>query len=605
MTSQELIDKYLEFFRQRGHAVIPAASLIPENDPTVLFTTAGMHPLVPYLLGNPHPAGKRLVDVQPCFRTSDIDEVGDDTHLTFFEMLGNWSLGDYFKDQAIQYSFEFLTDAKWLGIPLKNLAVTVFVGDANAPRDDESAEIWHSLGVPAQRIAYLGKEDNWWGPSGQTGPCGPDTEMFFWTGDEPAPNKYDPKDKHWVEIWNDVFMQYRKTEEGTYLPTEQKNVDTGMGVERTLVALNGVQSPFATELFSDALTLVRQHARRQDSRAERVIVDHVRAAMMILADPSGLVPANVERGYVLRRLIRRAVRFGHQLGINRQFTFNIADVFIAQLGVRYPWVSQRAGFIREQLKLEEGRFSETLERGMKQLERRLRRSPDGCVLSGDDAFDLFQSYGFPIELTEEVGHERGWLVDRAAFDAALGRHQEKSRTAAAGRFRSGLADTSTETTKLHTATHLLQAALRKVLGQHVEQKGSNITPERLRFDFSHPTKMTDEEIKRVEDSVNEQIRRQLDVTREEMSPQEAKDSGALGFFGHKYTGRVSVYSVGDFSQEICTGPHVGNTAELGRFRILKEEACSAGIRRVKATVKQADESPKNSSAPSLHIPRTT
>ncbi len=584
MTSQELINKYLKFFQARGHAIIPPGSLIPENDPTVLFTTAGMHPLVPYLLGQPHPAGKRLVNVQPCFRTSDIDEVGDDAHLTFFEMLGNWSLGDYFKDHAIQYSFEFLTDAKWLGIPLERLAVSVFAGDAHAERDEESANIWKGLGVPPERIAYLGKDDNWWGPAGQTGPCGPDTEMFYWTGDEPAPNKYDPKDKHWVEIWNDVFMQYRKTETGAFEPLTQPNVDTGMGVERTLVALNGVRSPYATELFSDALAWVRQYARRADPRAERVIVDHLRAATMILADPSGPVPSNVERGYVLRRLIRRAVRFGHQLGIGQQFTSRVADAFITQLGVRYPWVSQRAAFIREQLALEEARFRETLERGIKQLEKRLEHSSHGRALSGDDAFDLFQSYGFPIELTEEVAKERGWTVDRAAFDAALHQHQDLSRTAAAGRFRSGLADTSVETTKLHTATHLLHAALRHVLGEHAQQKGSNITPERLRFDFSHPTKMTSDEVKRVEDLVNEQIHRKLSVTREEMSPQEAKDSGALGFFGHKYTGRVSVYTMGDFSKEICTGPHAENTASLGHFRIVKEEACSAGVRRIKAVV---------------------
>ncbi len=584
MTSQELIDKYLKFFQERGHTVIPPASLIPENDPTVLFTTAGMHPLVPYLLGSPHPAGKRLADVQPCVRTGDIDAVGDDTHLTFFEMLGNWSLGDYFKDQAIQYSFEFLTDAQWLGIPLERLAVSVFAGDANAARDGESATVWKGLGVPPERIAYLGKDDNWWGPAGQTGPCGPDTEMFYWTGDEPAPTKFDSKDKRWVEIWNDVFMQYRKTEAGTYEPLEQKNVDTGMGVDRTLAVLTGVKSVFDTELFAEALDQVRKRAKTSDQRAERVIVDHLRAATMILADPSGPVPSNVERGYVLRRLIRRAVRFGHRIGISQQFTSPIADVFIAQLGGRYPWVSQRAAFIREQLKLEEGRFSETLERGMKQLEKHLRHSTDSRVISGDDAFDFFQSYGFPIELTQEVAKERGWTVDRPAFDVKLQGHQDLSRTAAAGRFRSGLADTSVETTKLHTATHLLHAALRKILGEHVQQKGSNITPERLRFDFSHPTKMTSDEVKRVEDLVNEQIHRKLSVTREEMSPEEAKASGALGFFGHKYIGRVSVYTMGDFSKEICTGPHVENTASLGHFRILKEEACSAGVRRIKAVV---------------------
>lgn len=585
MTSQELIEKYQRFFQQQGHALIPPASLIPENDPTVLFTTAGMHPLVPYLLGQPHPAGKRLVDVQPCIRTGDIDEVGDDTHLTFFEMLGNWSLGDYFKREAIEYSFTFLTDNQWLGIPINRLAVSVFAGDQNAPRDEESAEIWRSLGIPSGRIAYLGNKDNWWGPAGQTGPCGPDTEMFYWTGDTPAPKKFNPKDKHWVEIWNDVFMQYNKTESGTFVPLQKPNVDTGMGVDRTLAVLTGVTSAFDTELFSSALDQVRTRAKQTDQRAERVIVDHLRAATMILADPSGPVPSNVERGYVLRRLIRRAVRFGHQLEITGAFISDIASVFIAQLGQRYPWVNKQADVIREQLALEEERFTATLERGMKQLEKRLLGSGTAAgTLSGDDAFDLFQSFGFPIELTEEVAKERGWRVDREAFDRKLQEHQDLSRTAAAGRFRSGLADTSAETTKLHTATHLLHAALRKVLGEHVQQKGSNITPERLRFDFSHPSKMSAEEIKRVEDLVNQQIGRSLPVTREEMSPQEARDSGALGFFGHKYADRISVYTMGDFSKEICTGPHVKNTAELIHFHILKEEASAAGIRRIKAVV---------------------
>ncbi|MDD5109623.1 MAG: alanine--tRNA ligase [Patescibacteria group bacterium] len=584
MTSQELITKFLQFFRAKQHARMPGASLIPENDPTVLFTTAGMHPLVPYLLGQPHPLGKRLCDVQPCLRTSDIDEVGDLTHHTFFEMLGNWSLGGYFKEEAIALSWEFLTAPENLGIPRERLAVSVFAGDQDAPRDEESARLWQQCGVPLDRIAYLPKADNWWGPAGVTGPCGPDTEMFYWTGEEPAPSKFDPTDKRWVEIWNDVFMQYRKTENGTYEPLQQKNVDTGMGVERTVAVLNGYGNVYEIDTIAPVMAAIRSRAIRADERAVRIVADHLLAAAMILADPAGVTPSNVERGYILRRLIRRAIRYGNALGMPSPFTADLASLYRHGYGERYPALMERANVISEQLNLEEERFVATLARGMKKLTQRFGQSGSGAVISGADAFDLFQTYGFPVELVEEVARERGWTVDRKGFDAAMQRHQEQSRTASAGRFRSGLADTTEQTTKLHTATHLLHAALRRVLGNHVQQKGSNITAERLRFDFSHTAKMTSEEIRQVETLVNEQIARALPVTVKEMTPAEAEQDGALGFFGHKYAARVTVYTVGDFSKEICAGPHVQNTAVLGQFKIIKEEASSAGVRRIKATV---------------------
>lgn len=588
MTSQDLIDRYLEFFRQRGHAVMPAASLVPENDPTVLFTTAGMQPLVPYLLGQPHPQGPRLCGVQGCVRTGDIDQVGDSSHLTFFEMLGNWSLGDYFKAEAIVLAWEFLTGREWLDIPREQIAVSIFAGNQDAPLDEESRAAWQSLGVRQARICALPKADNWWGPAGLTGPCGPDTEMFYWIGPPPAPPRFDPSDQRWVEIWNNVFMQYRQTENGAIEPLRQKNVDTGMGVERTSAVLNGNADVFATDTFQPALNVLRQRATTPDERAERIVADHLRAAVMILGDGTDVVPSNVERGYVVRRLIRRAIRYGRRLGIRQTFTAAVGAAFLPAFQPRYPGLLKNASHIRDHLQAEEERFSATLGRGMKQLERRLsRRNGTPPSLSGSEAFDLFQTFGFPIELTEEMARERGFGVDKAAYDHALRRHQDLSRTASLGRFRSGLADTSAATTKLHTATHLLHAALRKILGRHVQQKGSHITAERLRFDFSHPSKMSPAELTLVEDLVNLQIRRALQVTRDEMSPETAQRQGALGFFGNKYVGTISVYTMGDFSQEICTGPHVQNTAELGHFRIIGEGASSAGIRRIKAIVTPA------------------
>lgn len=591
ITSEQLIEKYLKFFGTRGHAILPSASLMPENDPTVLFTTAGMHPLVPYLLGNPHPHGKRLANVQQCVRTGDVDEVGDDTHLTFFEMLGNWSLGDYFKREAIQWSWEFLTGPDGLQIDPDRLAISIFAGDADAPLDTESRDLWRGLGVAAERIAALPKSDNWWGPAGQTGPCGPDTEMFYWTGGGSAPKAFDSKDKRWVEIWNNVFMQYRKTERGTFEPLDQMNVDTGMGVERTVAVLNGEPSVFTTETFVSALAWLRAKSTAPNERSLRIVADHLRAATMILGDPSNITPSNVERGYVLRRLIRRAIRFGHMLGIREPFTATIADAYVDQFVARYPWLESRRSFIHDQLVKEEQKFSKTLARGLQLLEKKIVRQ-DRVVtpVSGALAFELYTTYGFPIEAIADWAREYHTTVDLPTFASKLAGHQNLSRTAAAGRFRSGLADTSEASTRLHTATHLLHAALRQILGTHVQQKGSNITPERLRFDFSHAQKLTQAELARVEALVNLQIQRALPVTRQEMSPEQARLRGALGFFGHKYTGQVSVYTIGNFSQEICTGPHVKNTSELGHFRVLKEEATSASTRRIKATVEAAQPS---------------
>lgn len=585
ITSQELIDKYLKFFQEHGHALLPPAPLVPENDPTVLFTTAGMHPLVPYLLGQPHPQGKRLVNVQPCVRTVDINEVGDDTHLTFFEMLGNWSLGDYFKKESIAWSLEFLTEKKWLHLPPKKLAVSVFGGDENAPHDDESEKIWQKLGVPAERIRALGRDDNWWGPAGITGPCGPDTEIFYWTGATSAPQSFDPQDKRWVEIWNNVFMEYRKNDDGTFESLKQKNVDTGMGVARTLTALNGASSVYEMDVFTAAMGHIKKIAKDVTAeRPMRIIADHILASVMIAGGANPVTPSNIEQGYILRRLIRRAIRYGRQIGTPTPFTAKIADDFIPAYGERYPELAKHRALICNQLTLEEEKFAQALDRGERELQRHMRQSPPGAALPGQEAFNLFQSYGFPVELTEEIAREAGHPVDTAGFAEAMREHQELSRTAAAGRFRSGLADTTQATTQLHTATHLLHAALRQVLGTHVQQKGSNITPERLRFDFSHPHKMTAEQIHRVEDLVNQLIRRGMNVTVEEMGLREAMQRGALGFFGHKYAGKVTVYTIGDFSQEICTGPHVQNTAEIGSFHIAKEEASSAGVRRIKAVV---------------------
>lgn len=574
--------------------MIKSAPLIPDNDPTVLFTTAGMHPLVPFLLGAPHPLGKRLCDVQKCIRTGDIDEVGDPVHLTFFEMLGNWSLGDYFKETAIRNSFEFLTGKEWLNIPLDRLAFTVFAGDENAPFDEEAFNLWRSLGVSEKRIARLPKEDNWWGPAGQTGPCGPDTEMFYWTGPMPVPETFDPKDKRWVEIWNDVFMQYNKTADGKFIPLEKRNVDTGMGVERVTAILQGKSSCYDTEIFAPLfaeLDKIRgMEAPAERSRSERIVVEHMRAATFILAD--GITPGKVDQPYILRRLIRRAIREAKQAGVTVPFTTKIAQVVIDNYCEAYPELKENQTLILEELEREETLFKQTLENGEREFEKFISRVPahiQNKVVSGKNAFFLYETYGFPIELTVEMAKEKGFTVDMKGYEEAFRKHQELSRQGAEQKFKGGLADHSKETACLHTATHLLHKALRIVLGDHVAQKGSNINAERLRFDFSHPDKMTPEQIAEVERLVNEVIAKKCPVVCQEMSLEEARNSGAIGLFGNKYGERVTVYSMGDFSKEICGGPHASNTGDLGSFKILKEESSSRGVRRIKAVISGSKE----------------
>ena len=586
MNSKELIRKYIGFFKTKKNQEVPNASLIPTNDPTVLFTTAGMHPLVPYLLGQPHPKGKRIVDVQKCIRTGDIDEVGDTTHHTFFEMLGNWSLGDYFKEEAIHWSYELLVHA--LKIPAERLAISCFGGDRDAPKDEESAHIWESLGIPSSRIAFLPKRDNWWGPAGAIGPCGPDTEMFYWTGPEPFPQKFDPADKKWVEIWNDVFMQYHKQKDGSYIELKQKNVDTGMGVERTLAVLNALKDNYQTDLFWPIIEKIAEVSGKKyegNEKAFRVIADHLKAAVFILSDDKGVKPSNVEHGYVLRRLIRRAIRYGRMLGITAAFTVKVASA-VLPIYPEYEELKRNKKFIFEELEAEERRFTETLEKGMKKFNALLAERKK--VISGAEAFLLFQSYGFPIEMTTELAGENGVSVDVDGFEAEYKNHQDLSRTTSAGVFKSGLADNSEATTKLHTSTHLLNEALRQIVKQDIRQKGSNINPERLRFDFNYGDKLNADQISKVEKWVNDQIAKGLKVTRKEMPLKEALRSGVQAEFGEKYPDIVSVYTIGDeqhpISREICTGPHVKNTKEIGHFKIVKEQSSAAGVRRIKAVI---------------------
>ncbi|TAN32996.1 alanine--tRNA ligase [Patescibacteria group bacterium] len=614
LISKQLRQKYLDFFVSKGHKVILSASLVPENDPTVLFTTAGMHPLVPYLLGEKHPEGKRLASAQKCARLQDIDEVGDNRHDTFFEMLGNWSLGDYFKKEAIQWSWEFLTDQKWLGLDPKKLAVSVFKGGKTAERDEESAEIWKEAGVPEHKICFLPKENNWWGPAGATGPCGPDTEMFYWMGEsELPPKKSNPEndEDNWLEIWNDVFMEYNKLVDGSYAPLKQKNVDTGMGLERTLVALNGFADVFQVDTFWPLIQKIEEISGREYvenaevTKSMRVIADHLRTATMIMGDDKGIAPSNVDQGYVVRRLIRRAVRHGRLLGIKENFSSAMAEETIKIFSDVYPEVERNREFVINEMAKEESKFRNTIERGMAKFEELLdspvlSRGNDnvtdgGKIISAKDAFDLYQSYGFPIELTIELAEEKGLSVDIKGFNEEMKKHQELSRAGAEQKFKGGLADTGEMSIKYHTATHLLHAALRKVLGEHVTQRGSNITAERLRFDFSHPEKLTENQKAQIEELVNYAIKRDYTVVFEEMSVEQAKKLGAIGLFEARYGQKVKVYSVGDsqakveahensqcFSREICGGPHVEHTGVLGKFRIIKEEAVSAGVRRIKA-----------------------
>jgi alanyl-tRNA synthetase len=594
MTADELRRKYIEFFVEKGHAQISGKSLIPENDPTVLFTTAGMHPLVPYLLGEPHPAGNRLVNYQKCIRTGDIEDVGDQSHLTFFEMLGNWSLGDYFKEEAIRMSWEFLTSSRWLGIPPERLSVTVFAGDEEVPRDEESAAVWRSLGIPEERIYYLPRSDNWWGPAGATGPCGPDSEMFFDTGiPGTAESRPGVNDGKYMEIWNDVFMQYNKQSDGSYLPLSQKNVDTGMGIERTVAVLQGKKSVYETEVFQPILQnlgeifSVSYGNDEETDRSLRIISDHIKAATFILGDENGVAPSNVGQGYILRRLIRRAVRHGRKLlGREGMFLHQPAETVIDMYRHAYPELGQNADKVLDELVGEEKRFLDTLQKGEHEFEKmlpKLLEEPSG-IIPGQVAFRLYDTYGFPIEITEELASEHNLTVDREGFDEAFREHQERSKMDTRQSFKGGLADHSEQTTKLHTATHLLHKALREVLGDHVAQKGSNITPERLRFDFSHPEKMTKEQIAEVERIVNEQIRADLPVSYETMTLEEARQNGAVALFGDKYDEVVKVYSIGDFSKEVCGGPHVQHTGELGSFKITKEQSSSQGVRRIKAVV---------------------
>jgi len=668
ISAASLRSLFIEFFVDKGHTVIPSASLIPENDPTVLFTTAGMHPLVPYLMGQPHPAGRRLVNVQKCVRTGDIDDVGDKSHLTFFEMLGNWSLGDYFKEEMIPWSWEFLTSPRYLGLDKDRLAFSVFEGDENAPRDQESFDLWVKAGASPEQIFFLPKAYNWWGPAGQTGPCGPDTEMFIVRDQDPCGPDCSPACDcgRYLEIWNDVFMQYEKTAEGSYVLLEHQNVDTGMGLERTVSVLADKDSVYETDLFSGIILKIEalsgkryEGADEERLRAFRIIADHLRTATFILGDTRGITPSNVDQGYVLRRLIRRAVRHGMSLEMPEGFTADVAMVIVEQYQSVYPELRDNRSFVLEQLLLEEKRFAHTLRQGVKEFEKMLSRMEDSIgkidafkdelrenlfkdadlkrlaqaekamrnigstlrptpeaqafiqevtevsravdtikafrdkmdarlkalkTISGRDAFKLYDTYGFPVEITMEMARERGLKVDEEDFEARFRQHQKQSQAGAQQRFKGGLADSSEQTTRLHTATHLLQAALRQVLGPEVAQKGSNITAERLRFDFTFGRKMTPEEIQEVERLVNQVIQAKAPVSYTEMTVEEAKAQGAIGLFEARYGDKVRVYSVGDFSKEICGGPHVSNTGELGSFKIQKEESSSAGVRRIKATV---------------------
>ena len=595
MTANELRSKYIEFFKSKGHTEISGKSVIPENDPTVLFTTAGMHPLVPYLMGEPHPSGTRLCDYQKCIRTGDIDSVGDSSHLTCFEMLGNWSLGDYFKKEAISWSFEFLTGKQWLNIPVDKLSVTVFAGDADVPRDDESASIWMSLGIPKERVHFLPRSDNWWGPAGETGPCGPDTEMFYDTGKAPCSDHCAPgacSCGKYVEIWNDVFMEYNKDKDGKYNKLSRRCVDTGMGIERTVAMLQGKKSVYDTEVFQpiihsiEKLTGKKYGENEADDASIRIICDHTRAAVFIIGDPKGVLSSNVGAGYVLRRLIRRSVRHGKKLGLEKAFLGVPAQVVIDNFKGAYPELEEKRRLILDELLREEEKFLETLKKGEAEFEKllpNLMKNP-AKIIPGRVAFRLYDTFGFPVELTEELAGEHGMKVNRREFDEAFKKHQELSRSTSGQVFKGGLADHSEITTKYHTCTHLLQEALVRVLGPHVMQKGSNITAERLRFDFSHPAPMTKEEIAAVENMVNEQIKRDLPVTIEIMDLEDAKKAGARALFGEKYESKVKVYSIGDFSKEVCGGPHVEHTGTIGTFKIQKEQSSSAGVRRIRAVI---------------------
>ena len=582
MKAIEIRNKYLDFFKKHGHAVIPSASLIPENDPSVLFTTAGMQPLVPYLLGEKHPEGTRLTDYQKCVRTNDIDEVGDNRHLTYFEMLGNWSLGDYFKEESIKMSFEFLT--KELQIPVEKLSVTCFAGDEDCPRDDVSANVWKEAGILDGHIYFYGKDDNWW-IAGEEGPCGPDTEMFYDTGKPACGPDCQPSCDcgKYVEIWNNVFMEYYKDKNG-YSKLKQRNVDTGLGLERMTMLLQGKETPFDTELFLPVMEKIQELQKVDHIESRRIIAEHLRSSMMIIAD--GGRPSNIDRGYVLRRLIRRMIRHMNKLQIDLSELSNLIDINVENLKEMYPELEQNRETIKNVINEEKDKFVKTLTHGEREFDKEMQKAKQQgkTQIDANVAFRLYDTYGFPPEVTKELADENNMTVDMKGFEELFKVHQEKSRQGSTQKFKGGLADQNEKTIAYHTATHLLHQALRTILGDHVKQSGSNITEERLRFDFTHPQKMTKEEIQKVEDLVNEQIQRDLPVTCEEMSYEDAKKSGAIGLFTDKYGDKVKVYTIGDFSKEICGGPHVTHTGDMGRFKIKKEESSSSGIRRIKAVL---------------------
>lgn len=590
ITAKELREMWLNFFKEKGHTIISSASLIPDNDPTVLFTTAGMHPLVPYLLGEKHPGGTRLTDVQKCVRTGDIDDVGDASHCTFFEMLGNWSLGDYFKQEMIPWSYEFLTSEKYLGIDPSRLAVTVFEGDNDCPRDEESAQLWEKAGIAKDRIFYLPKEHNWWGPAGVTGPCGSDSEMFIDTGKPACSKECSPACScgKYLEIWNDVFMQFNKTIDGKYEPLKQKNVDTGMGLERTLATLQGKKSVYETDVFAPIIAKIEEISgakygeSEETTKAIRIIADHIRTSVFMIGDEKGVTPSNVDQGYILRRLLRRAIRFAKKLGISVGKLALVAQVIVDEYKEVYTELKDNNERIINEINNEELKFEKTIASGEKEFEK-VAHYLVGDTLSGKAAFRLYDTYGFPIEMTIELAQEKGLKVNVEDFNKAFAEHQAKSQAGAEQKFKGGLADNTEATTRLHTATHLMHKALKVVLNdENANQKGSNITEERLRFDFTFPRPMTAEEIKKVEEMVNDAIKADVEITCEEMSVEDAKAQGAVGLFSQKYGEKVKVYTMGEYSKEICGGPHAKRTGELGKFKIVKEQSSSSGVRRIKA-----------------------
>ena len=583
MKAIEIRNKYLNFFKEHGHVVIPSAPLIPENDPSVLFTTAGMQPLVPYLLGEPHPAGKRLTDYQKCVRTNDIEEVGDNRHLTYFEMLGNWSLGDYFKEESIQMSYDFLT--KELNIPAEKISVTCFAGDKDCPRDTVTAECWKKAGIPEERIYYFGKDDNWW-IAGEEGPCGPDTEMFYDTGKPKCSEHCNPSCDcgKYVEIWNNVFMEYFKDKDGKYTKLKQHNVDTGLGLERMAMLLQGKETPFETELFAPVMDKLVELQKVDNIASRRIVAEHLRSSMMITCD--GGRPSNIDRGYILRRLIRRMIRHMNKLQISLDELSTLIDINVENLKEMYPALETNKEIIKTVILEEKDKFVKTLTKGEKEFYKEIEnvKKQGKNIVPGEMVFRLYDTYGFPPEVTKELATENGMEIDKEKFDELFKKHQEKSRAGAEQKFKGGLASTGEMETKYHTATHLLNAALKQVLGSHVHQRGSNITEERMRFDFSHPTKMTDEEKQKTEDLVNKWIREAIPVEHLEMKKEDAIKRGAEAMFIEKYGDIVSVYKIGDISLELCGGPHVSNTSELGHFKIKKEESSSSGVRRIKAVL---------------------